>query len=58
METLRSTAYSQVYSKIKGMPALAGFDGGANGRSPDRRKTENILKDYDKKNNKAYEARL
>ena len=56
METLRSTAYSQVYSKIKGMPALTGFDGGANGRSPDRRKTENILKDYDKKNNKAYEA--
>ena len=56
METLRSTAYAQVYSKIEGMPALAGFDGGANGRSPDRRKTENILKDYDKKNNKAYEA--
>lgn len=56
METLRSTAYSQVYSKIKGMPALTGFDGGANGRSPDRRKTETILKDYDKKNNKAYEA--
>ena len=55
METLRSTAYSQVYSKIKGMPALAGFDGGANGRSPDRRKTETILKDYDKKNNAAYE---
>ena len=56
METLRSTAYAQVYSKIKGMPALAGFDGGANGRSPDRRKTETILKDYDKKNNKAYES--
>ena len=56
METLRSTAYSQVYSKIKDMPALTGFDGGANGRSPDRRKTETILKDYDKKNNKAYEA--
>lgn len=55
METLRSTAYAQVYSKIKGMPALAGFDGGANGRSPDRRKTETILRDYDKKNNKAYE---
>jgi hypothetical protein len=55
METLRSTAYAQVYSKIEGMPALAGFDGGANGRSPDRRKTEAILKAYDKKNNAAYE---
>ena len=56
MATLRATAYAQVYSKIKGMPALDGFDGGANGRSPDRRKTETILKDYDKKNNKAYES--
>ena len=55
METLRSTAYAQVYSKIEGMPALAGFDGGANGRSADRRKTETILRAYDKKNNAAYE---
>ena len=56
METLRSTAYAQVYSKIDGMPALANFDGGANGRHRDRRKTEDTLKAYDKANNKGYEA--
>lgn len=55
METLRSTAYAQVYSKIGGMPSLANFDGGANGRHKDRRTTENTLKAYDKANNRGYE---
>ena len=32
METLRSTAYAQVYSKIEGITMERG---GANGRSPD-----------------------
>jgi len=56
LATLRSTAYSQVYSKIKDIPAEANFDGGENGRHRDRAKTEKILRDYDSKNNKAYEA--
>jgi len=55
MASLRSKAYQQVYSKIKDMPAEEGFDGGPNGRHKDRAKTENILKVYDKKNNRAYE---
>ena len=37
------------------MPAEANFDGGKNGRHKDRATTEKILKDYDKKNNRAYE---
>jgi hypothetical protein len=55
MEKLRSTAYKKVYSKINGMPPLANFDGGLNGRHKDRRETENILKEYDKLSNKDYE---
>ena len=55
MASLRTKAYQQVYSKIKDMPAEANFDGGKNGRHKDRAKTENILKAYDKKNNRAYE---
>ena len=55
LETLRSTAYAQVYSKINDIPPLANFDGGVNGRHKDRRKTETILRDYDKKDNKSYE---
>ena len=56
LETLRSTAYAQVYSKIKGIPPLANFDGGKNGRHKDRATTEKILKDYDKKDNRGYES--
>ena len=56
LSSLREDAYNKVYSKIEGMPPLAGFDGGENGRHKDRAKTENILRDYDKKNNRAYET--
>jgi len=56
MDTLRSTAYAQVYAKIGGMPALANFDGGKTGRHKDRRKTEATLKAYDKANKKGYES--
>ena len=56
LDTLRSTAYSQVYSKIKGMPALANFDGGEKGRHKDRRITEKVLKDFDRTNSKEYES--
>ncbi len=55
LDKLRSMSYSQVYSKIKGMPSLATFDGGANGRHKDKRTTENVLRDYDRKDNKGYE---
>jgi len=54
-DQLRSKVYRQVYSKIKGMPGEANFDGGKNGRHKDRATTEKVLKDYDKKNNRAYE---
>ena len=56
LDILRSTAYSQIYSKISGMPALANFDGGQNGRHKDRRVTEKVLRDYDRTNNKDYES--
>ena len=55
LKQLRSDAYAQVYSKIGGMPPLANFDGGVNGRHKDREKTEKTLKDYDKANNRSYE---
>ena len=55
LDKLRSMSYSQVYSKIKGMPSLATFDGGANGRHKDKRTTENVLRDYDRKDNRGYE---
>ena len=55
LKQLRSDAYAQVYSKIGGMPPLANFDGGVNGRHKDREKTEETLKAYDKANNRSYE---
>lgn len=55
LSKLRTDAYNKVYSKIEGMPPLAGFDGGEKGRHKDRAKTENILREYDKTNNRAYE---
>jgi hypothetical protein len=55
LDALRKLAYTQVYSKIGGMPPLDSFDGGASGRHKDRRKTEKTLKDYNKANNRSYE---
>lgn len=55
LNKLRNLSYTKVYSKIEGMPSLASFDGGENGRHKDRRETEQTLKDYDKSNNRAYE---
>jgi len=56
LANLRAAAYSQVYSGIEGMPSLATFDGGPNGRHKDRKITEDILRNYDKENNRSYEA--
>tara|TARA_Y100000816_G_scaffold245408_1_gene193394 strand:+ start:132 stop:1481 length:1350 start_codon:yes stop_codon:yes gene_type:complete len=47
LDALMKTAYSQVYSKIQGMPPLNKF-------TKDR-KTQKILRDFDKKNNAEYE---
>jgi len=55
LDALRKLSYTQVYSKIGGMPSLDSFDGGVNGRHKDRRATEKTLKDYDKANNRSYE---
>jgi hypothetical protein len=55
LDNLRKTAYTNVYSKIDGMPGIDSFDGGKNGRHKDRSITENILKEYDKKDNRGYE---
>lgn len=55
LNSLRSSAYSEVYSKIEGMPPLANFDGGPKGKHRDRKITEKLLKDYNKKNNSSYE---
>jgi len=55
LDKLRSSAYSQVYSKIKDIPPLASFDGGMNGRHKDRRNTENVLREYNKRDNRSYE---
>ena len=38
-DALRKLIYSQVYSKIKGMPALENFDGGKTGRHRDKDKS-------------------
>jgi len=56
LQTLRQTAYTQVYSKIEGMPAIDNFDGGKNGRHRDKKQSEKALVAYDKKNNRGYEA--
>ena len=55
LQTLRQTAYAQVYSKIEGMPAIDNFDGGKTGRHRDKSQSEKALVAYDKKNNRAYE---
>ena len=47
LNLLMKTAYSQVYSKIDGMPPLNKF--------MKDRKTQQVLRDFDKKNNKQYE---
>ena len=55
LQTLRQTAYAQVYSKIKGIPPIANFDGGKTGRHKDKSKTEKALVLYDRTNNSGYE---
>ena len=54
LDTIRSTVYEQVYSKIVDMPPIDTFDGGDN-RHNDRKKTENALYNYHKLNNNLYE---
>ena len=55
LQTLRQTAYAQVYSKIKGIPPIINFDGGKTGRHKDKSKTEKALVLYDRTNNSGYE---
>ena len=55
LQKLKQIAYAQVYSKIKGMPAVDNFDGGKTGRHRDRKITEKALVDYEKKNSRGYE---
>ena len=42
-DALRKVIYEKVYSKIKGMPPLANFDGGTSGRHKDKDKTINAI---------------
>jgi len=56
LETLRSTAYAQIYSKIKGVSPIANFDGGKTGRHRDKSKTATALVNYNKKDSKGYES--
>ena len=56
LQTLRQTAYAQVYSKIEGMPAIDNFDGGKTGRHKDKSQSEKALVAYNKKNNRGYES--
>ena len=56
LQTLRQTAYTQVYSKIEGMPAIDNFDGGKTGRHKDKSQSEKALVAYNKKNNRGYES--
>tara|TARA_B100000287_G_scaffold132798_1_gene124873 strand:+ start:184 stop:1512 length:1329 start_codon:yes stop_codon:yes gene_type:complete len=42
-EDLRSKIYDEVYSKIKGIPPLANFDGGKSGRHKDKQVTINAI---------------
>ena len=55
LQTLRQTAYTQVYSKIVGMPSINNFDGGKTGRHKDKSITQKLLVAYDKTNNRGYE---
>ena len=55
LDSLRSAAYTQIYSKIKGMSPIANFDGGKTGRHRDKSKSEKALVNYDKTNSKGYE---
>ncbi len=50
LRKLRNLVYAQVYSKINGMPPINTFD------KKDVRKTQQVLKELDKTNNKQYEA--
>ena len=38
-DALRKQIYNQVYTKVKGMPALDNFDGGTSGRHKDKKET-------------------
>ena len=55
LQKLRQTSYAQVYSKIKGIPPIANFDGGKTGRHKDKSKSEKALVLYNKENNSGYE---
>ena len=55
LEKLRTTAYNSIYSNIEGMPDIKNYDGGSKGRHKDRRKTEDALINYEKKNSRGYE---
>jgi len=48
---LRTKLHKDVYSLIKGMPDAKSYDG----KGKDRKKTEDLLRDLDKKNNRKYE---
>lgn len=48
-EALRSKIYNEVYSKIKGIPPLANYDGGKGGRHKDKQVTINAINKLSKK---------
>lgn len=50
LEKLFKTAYTKVYSKIKGIPSFNDF------RKKDVKTTQQVLRDLDKKNNRQYET--
>jgi len=53
-DALRLLIYNQVYSKIKGMPAIDNFDGGKNGRHKDKNNTVKAIDKLSKRDQEKY----
>lgn len=57
LQPVEEKIYNEVYSKISDdMPSIKTYNGGKNGRHQDRKKTESILKEFDKTNSREYEV--
>jgi hypothetical protein len=54
LDALRTLIYTQVYSKIKGMPPITNFDGGKNGRHKDKANTIMAINSLSKRDQEKY----
>lgn len=57
LDLLEKKVYDEVYYKISDeMPPIGTYDGGSNGKHKDRKKTEALLKEFNRTNSREYES--